>query len=291
MFLKPPLSADKPKANRSNKGAFTNRPLPKRKPFKPPEEETPDEPSAKVSKEETGFVLWVKTSKQNCDPIFTNVYEYVLEGSPFKGDAKYGCKDQIKDAGARWMPNPMKQEGCTNRSVKRGWWAAWDDKTLLYLLSMRDDTDSPMWTCEGKGGLLVPSECLVMKTWLAEFLGEEECKRTESRVASILAHSAEPEESAPDDASCQSYQPMSPVHVQPVKYKQWPGDTFCSQCETAVWDQFLDCHCTGAVWKTCPECWIKFRTDAGAAADTLCECSLSGRYDRGKPERLEALGL
>ena len=279
MFLKAPVGADKPKPNRSNKGAFSNRPLPKRKAFKPPEEEV----SAAHCKEETAFVLWVKTNKQDCDPDYTNILEYVLEGSPFKGSAKFGFKDQIKEAGARWVPNPIKVEGCTNKRIKRGWWTAWDDKVLFYLLHMRDDyRQCPIWTCEGKDGLLVPSECLVMKDWLSEFFGDEESKRAESKVASILAPPQEPVEGAEDDVSCQSYKPMSPTHLlHPIKYKHWPGDTLCSQCESVIWDQFLDCRCEGAKWQTCSECLVKFRPDAGADVNTECRCSRLGVHFGG----------
>ena len=276
MFLKPPSSADKPKFNRSSKGAFTNRPLPKRKPLKPAEDEkNEEENSAKVSKETTPFVSWIMSNKCDCDPMFTDVRDYVLEGSPYKGSAKYGFKEQIKDAGSKWLPNPMKTGDCNDKNVKRGWWAAWDDKTLFYLLHFRDESNEPMWTCEGGRGPLAPSECLLLKRWMSEFLGQEETRRTESRVASILAQAAEPVDNTTDGASYhyQSCESASPVQGLSVEYKKWPGHTFCSQCEGEVWDQFLDCRCANAVWKKCSECWMMSRVDSEASMDARCGCS------------------
>ena len=273
MFLKPPSSIDKPKSNRSNKGAFTNRPLPKRKPFKPTEDDKNEEENpAKIVKETTPFVSWVMSNKHDCDLMFVDVRDYVLDGSPYKGTATYGFKEQIKDSGSKWLPNPMKTEYCNDKSVKRGWWAAWDDKTLFYLLHFRDESNTPMWTCEGQKGPLTPSECLLLKQWMSEFLGKEETRRTESRVASILAQAEKPDESTKSDEIYQSCEPTSPIHESPVKYKKWPGHTFCSQCKGEVWDQFLDCCCTNAVWKKCSECWLMSRADSEASVDTRCGC-------------------
>jgi hypothetical protein len=276
MFLKAPSGSDRPKANRSNKGAFTNRPLPKRKAFKPPEEEE----EVKVQKQDTAFTTWAKTAMHDCDPIYQNVVDYAIAGSPFRGNAAFGRKDEAKDAGAKWLPNPSYDE--QDRRSKRGWWSAWDDKTLYTLLSLNKKSGEVVWSCHGDGGMLVEMECSILKDWMDKFYsevhGEDEVKRMAARCDSIaaIARAGREAEEASDRASEPApSEPMSPDHpsASAKTYKQWPGDTVCSACKVVVTCQFLDCHCPEATWQRCAECWLKWRSDPGAPADTACGCA------------------
>jgi len=272
MFLSAPKPADCPVRNRSNKGAFTNRPPEKRKRFKPTDE-SDETPPPGTERHETEFVKWAEIHKKDGN---ADVLSYVLEGGPFKGEGGFEYKEQIKRVGARWIPNHLKTEECKDRKIKRGWWSAWDDKTLFALLHLRDDLDEPMWRCQAVDRLLVSTECKVLLRWLTEFYGEEQTRVVEEKVGFML--STQGGEDQTDQAGqCDQYGPCDqPAHAHAsCVYRQWPGDTVCSQCDVAIWDQFLDCHCEGAVWRRCPECWRKWRVDSTAAGDheNACCCA------------------
>ena len=277
MFLKPPTGSDRPLPNRSNKGAFTNRPLPKRKAFKPLEEDG----ESQESKQETAFVTWVRTKKQDCDPAYGDLLAYVLKGAPFRGDCGFGLKEEVKEAGACWLPNPLYKDG-DSKKVKRGWWSALDDKTLFLLLTLNKiKRKSDVWKCyddNGDTGLLVEGECTELRNWMHEFYtevyGEEELKKVGTRCESIVAIvEANREADEAFENACSD--PMNIVHVPTSanQYRQWPGETTCSVCKSVVTDQFMDCSCSEAVWKRCSECWLKFRVDSNATADTQCGCA------------------
>ena len=86
---------------------------------------------------------------------------YLLRGAPFLGDSDYDSKETIKEAGARWVPNPAKQRGARD-GVTPGWWSAYDERTLEALLALpkvaktrRDGNEwqAPAWKpfdCPGK---------------------------------------------------------------------------------------------------------------------------------------------
>lgn len=284
MFLNPPSGADRPKRNRSNKGAFTNHPLPKRTAFKPPEED-----EAKMQKQDTAFVTWTKGKMHDCSPIYRNVLDYVTNGSPFRGNVAFGHKEEVKEAGARWLPNPSYEEGANEpRGTKRGWWSAWDDKTLFTLLSLDrvykqgSHYKVMAWNCYGEAEMLVEAECSVLKGWMEEFYlevhGEEETKRVVARCESIVEIVKTNREM--EDASERApSEPMVPNHdaTTVVEYKQWPGHTTCSVCAKVVSDQFLTCSCEKAIWQRCAVCWLMWRVDPGAATNTACGC---GKHDR-----------
>jgi hypothetical protein len=280
MFLKPPSGSDRPKPNRSNNGAFTNRPLPKLKAFKPPEAE-----ESTVQTQNTAFVTWTKARMHGCSPIYQNVLDYVSSGSPFRGNGAFGKKDEVKEAGAKWLPNPSYEEG-EPRKTQRGWWSAWDDKTLFTLLSLGSYINTwnrkcMVWSCHGDAGVLVEAECSVLKGWMDEFYlevhGEEETKRVVDRSKSIVnIVQANREMDAITERNKSLDRSRSPPATPVVKYKQWPGHTTCSVCELVVTDQFGDCRCEQARWQRCAECWFMWRVDPGAATNTACGCGMNG---------------
>ena len=289
MFLKPPRGSDKPKSTRTNNGAFTNRPLPKRKAFKPPEEQ-----ESKIQKQDTPLVTWTRANKSDCSPIFKDILQYVLDGPPFRGDVKFGSKEEVKSLGAQWHRNPQSEEDEQSEDkkdkkgdkVKRGWWAAWDDKTLFSLLNINKTPDTILWRAHGAEGGLVDGECSVLKKWVDEFYmdvhGSEERSKVVSHSEKILSMVNEDREyNAVGNTGQESSRTSGPItlKVPNIEYRQWQGDTSCSACSVTVSDQFLDCKCDAAEWKRCPVCWLQWRCDAAATANTSCGCEITKQQD------------
>ena len=93
---------------------------------------------AVVQKAEGKLQQWLKAG--NADrPGCEEAREYLLRGIPYRGTHAVGSKDVIKEAGARWMPNPLKID--TNVApwidgMSNGWFAAHTDNELVALLRL-----------------------------------------------------------------------------------------------------------------------------------------------------------
>ena len=113
MNLKAPSVGVRPKRLSNLNRAFTGKPAVKIKRFKP--EGDADNGSDNVPKDaQTGaLAVWLKDHGDRDG--YSEVRQYLLAGPPYKGDAAYEAKEQLKDHGARWVPNPLKQKGM-NRS-------------------------------------------------------------------------------------------------------------------------------------------------------------------------------
>lgn len=276
--LSAPVAGQKPASNRSMNGAFTGKkPAPYKK-FKP---EAPDAEAAPpaAAKQETPFGIWLKAHIAKLDeqgqtlPAYKrDVYEYVLKGAPYRGDSLFESKDKLKELGARFHFNPAKKEGCDDKSIKKGWWAAGDDATLFRLLQLdRDDNGRNQWSCLEMGA--VQLSCI--RAWLRMF-------REETGIVSNVDEEMTPDEEAPRVTKRQRA-----AVAQEAKVPDWilevadgkyltprvPYPT-CGVCFRTVIDQFLDCGCAGVQWTRCPKCTAIYRPEAPPPHDK-CGCGFS----------------
>lgn len=260
MFLKPPSASDKLKPNRSNKGAFSNKAPAKIKPFKPAADEEPPPPPP--PKQDTPFVKWLREQPTEHAWHKQAVQEYLLTGPPYKGDANFDAKAVVKAAGGTWVRNPAKRDGCDDRSIPRGWWAAPDENALRALLDLprshcaRSRNVKP-WRCLELGD----TQMMLAMQWLNAFREATGVTRDAAapveavEPVALVRHSKERARDVWDGvpewimkASKRSMKPLAP-------------DTVCATCQKAVCDQFLDCDCPGVVWRRCAICGEKYRVD------------------------------
>ena len=127
MFLKSPACSDKPKPNRSQKGAFTNKLAPRSKSLCPRTRARKAPRRATTSKAKPGdkipdsaFVAWLRDKETSHAVHVDMAKDYLLEGAPFKkGDSTFDAKDAIKDVGGTWRRNPDKAKDCDDKSIRR----------------------------------------------------------------------------------------------------------------------------------------------------------------------------
>lgn len=81
------------------------------------------------------FVAWLKAG-HGLRPDTQVARNYLLCGPPFLGTHDYERKEAVRDAGAVWWKNPEKQEGCTDRRVRFGWYSAPNERILEALLEL-----------------------------------------------------------------------------------------------------------------------------------------------------------
>jgi len=265
--LKPPTSSDKPKPNRSLKGAFTGKLTPKPKPFKPPsDEDDAPPPQAPVPKEPTEFMKWLKDKPTNGAWHVESAKEYVLEGPPFKGDSSFDAKQDIKEAGGRWVPNPLKRKDCEDKSIVRGWWGAYEDKALAELMNLGiDGKGRRKWQCAGMG----EAQQTVIQGWLAEFRAPS--AEDEEQQPEVVAAEPPPKRAKKEGNEYDGV----PQWIIDANKKYKPivvPDTECKVCKQGVSDQFLDCQCQEARWQRCAKCGHKWRVDSHARCNTKCKC-------------------
>jgi len=87
---------------------------------------------------EPRIVAWLRAG--NADrPETANARAYLMRSAPFLGESEFDAKESMKDAGARWVPNPAKQKGVKD-GVISGWWSAYDESVLETLLGMHPIT-------------------------------------------------------------------------------------------------------------------------------------------------------
>lgn len=273
MQLSAPAEGQKPVCNRSANGALTGKkPAPMKK-FKK-EAELVAAP-LELSKKETPFGTWLRehvaTLSSNGQPMLQyqqQTYEYVLEGAPFRGDSLYGVKDQLKEAGARFARNADKKEGCEDKSIKRGWWAAGDDATLFRMLNLeRDERGRNPWSCLELGSV---QEGLLVR-WLRRFSQEtgvvlEAAEAAEAAAAGGAKRKRDEGDNEGDLVPDWVRAAANGAYLTPSV----PEPT-CGVCVRKVMEQFLDCGCKGAKWTRCPICTAIYRPGAPAPHD-VCKC-------------------
>lgn len=275
--LTAPAAGQKPASNRSTNGALTGKkPAPYKK-FKPEsaEAETAAPPPASARRETPfgvwlrGFVARLAEKGQSLPAYKQNVCEYVAEGAPYRGDSLWESKDRLRELGAKFARNPEKKEGCEDKSIKRGWWAAGDDAVLFLLLNLdRNESGRSQWSCLDMGAV----QQGVLKGWLRTFSEEtgtpmpddaEVTPDDEPRPARGLKR---PRAAAEDDVPKWILAAMDGKHLTP-----WVPEPTCGACQQKVLDQFLDCGCNGAKWTRCSKCTAIYRPGAPAPHDK-CKC-------------------
>lgn len=275
MFLRPATASDKPRTNRSRKGAFTNNLAPKIKAWTPPvdEKEAPPPPP----KHETEFVRWLRQQQpEENAPYRQATRDYLLEGPPYRGESTYDAKDTLKDMEAKWVPNPAKKKGCQDKTIRRGWWSAPDENVLKKLLALRRDRwRRYQWCCVD----LTETQLELVQQWLGEY----------QKATGTTLETDEPQYDASKAKRSrhESDQDNAPIWI--LKAKSQPPrpmvpDTVCKVCQQSVTDQFLDCQCLQAEWRRCGNCGEKWRVDAGASSNLLCKClPLSRTLEQTRP--------
>ena len=274
MFLRPPNAKDKPLVNRSRKLAFTGSLPQKQQPFRATTEPDVDAVAPVPSRVHTPFVEWLTHKSVDNSLCDQGTREFLLQGPPYRGETAFGCNDNAKAAGARWVVNHSKPLDCEDKSVRRGWYSAPDERVLAALLELapkvrdrdrRRCSHEPQWRCLG----LAPIQNDQVKLWLAEFFGTDTQPRPSqpeaSDVCELRAKRASREEV-----------PQWILDAAGVPLRDVPTDTPCVECGRAVTDQFLDCACTEARWTQCKKCLHKYRTDDKATRLSLynvaCAC-------------------
>ena len=81
------------------------------------------------------IVAWLKAGHAN-RPESQDARNYLLRGPPYLGMHDYERKEAVRDAGAVWNKNPQKKEGCTDRSIRFGWYGAPNARVLEALLEL-----------------------------------------------------------------------------------------------------------------------------------------------------------
>ena len=92
----------------------------------------------------SGLVRWL--DQGNGDrPGYEDAREYLISGPPYKGDSDFSSKEALKDLGAKWCPNPLKEKGAKD-GVCPGWWSAMDIKDLEALIGApRNEKRKRIW--------------------------------------------------------------------------------------------------------------------------------------------------
>ena len=269
MFLKAPTVGDKPKPNRSQKGAFTNKMAPKIQKFVPKDEgeEGEDDPQTRkpVPKEkqpDSTFVAWLRNKATSHAVHVDMAKDYLLEGAPFKGDSTFDAKEGIKERGGTWCPNPDKRKDCEDKSIRRGWWSAPNEACLIKLLRMpNDERNRRQWTPLNMG----PTQLNCMVQWLDEFHGN--------------AQGSSIQEAVVEEETVEKEVVEEPVAKRARTWVPWVPDTKCVVCAQPVTDQFMECHCLEAEWACCSKCGEKYRVDFRTRKDVVrnanawCKCA------------------
>lgn len=280
MFLKPPCANDKPKSNRSQKGAFTNKLVPKIKKFVPKDEGEEGEdggsrkPIVREKPPDTEFVAWLR-AKQTSHAVHVDMAkDYILEGAPYCGDSTFDAKENIKEQGGSWHQNPDKRKDCDDKSIRRGWWSARDDSTLVKLLRMpNDDRGRRQWTPLDMGA----TQITFILAWLDEFKGNLPGTSTQQEVCTD--DPAHKRMRTGDEKADWTGVPQWIIDANAKWVPRRVPDTKCVVCGEGVTDQFMDCRCLEAVWERCLKCGEKYRTDFRTQKGTVrnenawCKCS------------------
>ena len=175
--LKPPTSGDRPKPPTRTNRAFTGKPAAKPKAFKPQAEaEAQQEPTAAgpIVARNVKLDTWLKEIGDK--PGYTEAREYLLAGPPYKGESDFAAKEQLKDNGAKWIPNPHKEKGVKD-GITPGWWSALkerDVRTFMALTYTRESRYSK-----------APREC---KSWQPLGVPEESAQNVLKLLAQFDAH-------------------------------------------------------------------------------------------------------
>ena len=181
MFLKPPGKDSKPLSNRSTKGALSNKKPEKPKAFKTEGNET----APPTPKEDTEFSRWIKQQGGNFGVHRQQAFDYLVEGIPYRGDSLFESKDTLRNMGARFCWNPNKKKDCIDKTIRRGWWAAYDEKVLRKLLDMDRVPSMALrgrqWQCLGLG----ETQMKLVIAWLDEFAALSGTPAAESKIAGL----------------------------------------------------------------------------------------------------------
>ena len=135
--LKPPALGDRPKAPIRINRAFTGKPAAKPTAFKPQTEGEPQKglpaSTGSIVARNVKLDTWLKEVGDK--PGYTEAREYLLTGPPYKGKSNFRAKEQLKDNGARWIPNPLKQKGAKD-GVAGGWWSALNERDVRTFMEL-----------------------------------------------------------------------------------------------------------------------------------------------------------
>ena len=264
MFLPAPTSGQVPKPNRSPKGAFTNRPLPKIKKFVPKDEDGDEDgesrkPKIKEKLPDSAFMAWLR-EKQTSKAFHVDLAkDYIMEGAPYKGDSTFQAKEPIKERGGSWCANPDKRKDCDDKSIRRGWWAAHGEAVLRKLLRLPpDDRGRRQWTPLGMGS----TQINFLLTWLDEFYGNMQGDGSHVDPSENADAEPLPKRARGEATSPQNQTPQWIINYNAKYVHIWVHDTKCVKCDQLVTDQFMDCGCGVEVkWERCVKCGEKYRTD------------------------------
>lgn len=74
--------------------------------------------------------------------------EYLMRGAPYRGTSLFLAKEDIKELGGKWLPNPLKIDKEAKDGIARGWWSAPSETELAALIRMprTDERGRRSWT-------------------------------------------------------------------------------------------------------------------------------------------------
>lgn len=106
-------------------------------------EEDKDEEGA-AQKKDGKLQLWLRAGNGD-RPGCEEAREYLLRGTPYRGQHARNTKDAVKEAGAVWLKNPLKLDDARD-GISPGWFVAHTERALIDLIRMpRIKRDMPEW--------------------------------------------------------------------------------------------------------------------------------------------------
>ena len=102
---------------------------------KPGQAEAEAAAAKKAKSHDSALITWLKAGHAN-RPETQEERNYLLRGPPFLGLHDYERKEAVRDAGAVWNKNPQKEEMCTDKSIRFGWYGAPNERVLEALLEL-----------------------------------------------------------------------------------------------------------------------------------------------------------
>tara|TARA_B110000902_G_scaffold95773_1_gene113311 strand:- start:2469 stop:4052 length:1584 start_codon:yes stop_codon:yes gene_type:complete len=100
-----------------------------------PGKEVAEAAAAAQATPDSAFVAWLKAGNGN-RPSTQVARNYLIGGAPFLGTHDYERKQELRDIGVTWQKNPLKDEDCSDRNIKYGWYGAPNERILEALLEL-----------------------------------------------------------------------------------------------------------------------------------------------------------
>lgn len=162
----------------------------------------------------SGLVKWLEEGNGD-KPGYEDAREYLMSGLPYKGNSDFSAKEALKELGAKWCPNPLKEKGAKD-GVCPGWWSAMDLKDLEALIGApRNERRKRIWTA-----IDVPdSQHEAILRLIREYEGHQlvEAEEAEKRRKAEAVASSSRAEAQKETLKNRNLDPDSPEDIKRLK--------------------------------------------------------------------------